>query len=68
MIMTCEMNNLEIVLSLCLALMKSFVVGWAQSTNQLTNCHLSVTASLTILKVKVTAKPLGLAMERGRSP
>ena len=32
-IMTCEMNNFEIEWSFCSALMQSFVVDWAQSTN-----------------------------------
>ena len=32
-IMTCEMNNFEIEWSLCLALMYSFGVDWAQSNN-----------------------------------
>ena len=34
---TCGMNNLEIEWSLCLALMSSFLVDWAQTKHQLTN-------------------------------
>ena len=36
--MLCEMNNLEIDWSLFSALMSSFVVSWAQSTDQITIC------------------------------
>ena len=40
--MTCGINNLEIDRSLFLALMKSSVVDWAQSTSELTSYSESI--------------------------